>query len=100
MAAGSIPSLRAGRGVLAARLSESQDELVGLAADAGFLDLLAVVVGRVAEEGTLGFEAEAGGFDLAYDQAALDPVEGRGDRRADTRSRLVVDDEIDAAGLQ
>src|SRR5438309_11908093 len=89
MASGSAP-----------RLAEAVDELIGLAADAGLDDALAVIVRGMAQQGALGLETEARAFDLLLHRRAFDAVEGGGDGGADALAGFMVDDEIGAAGLQ
>src|SRR5690606_30587335 len=82
------------------RLAEAIDELVGLAPDRLVEDVQAVVVGGVGDGRALAVKDEAGGLDLLAKLGALDAVQGLDHGVGGAGRGLVVDDDIEAAGLQ
>uniref|UniRef100_A0A0N5A4J2 LigA n=1 Tax=Parastrongyloides trichosuri TaxID=131310 RepID=A0A0N5A4J2_PARTI len=87
-------------GVLHGLGDRGDDELVGLAPDRLVEDVQAVVVGRVGDGRALAVEDEAGGLDLLAKLGALDAVQGLDHGVGGAGRGLVVDDDIEAAGLQ
>eukprot|EP01035_Chromulina_nebulosa_P001001 gene1001-1360_t len=59
-----------------------------------------VIVGGMAEQVARAVETEAGMLDLAAHHAVLDTVQRRGDGGARAGRRLMIDNQIDTAGLQ